>query len=287
MDKSLIISTSIVVIVTTIVGAQFFVHSKVPEFALSSVPSKSIVSRNSNNSSNNNSNISSIGTSVASAAEIPIDVNTNIPILMYHAIDNGPNDLYLNTYHFEQHVANLVQNNYSFITFEDLQKGMVPKKPVIITFDDGYESLYTNAYPILKKYNAKATVFLISNYIGKKLYLNPQEIHEMNDIVSFQSHTATHSDLRKLKVDEIDKEAKSSKETIQQLVSNKVIAYCYPAGKYNNDVLNVTAKYYSYGLTTNLGVYHINNNPYIITRIRIDKTDTGEVFIKKLSRFKL
>jgi peptidoglycan/xylan/chitin deacetylase (PgdA/CDA1 family) len=202
---------------------------------------------------------------------------------MYHAIGDGPNDLYLQTELFEQQIGYLSKNKYNFIDFEDLQKGVIPNKPIILTFDDGYKNLYDNAYPILKKYNAKATIFLISNFIGATGYLSTEEISQINDLVSFQSHTVSHPDLRYESIESVNHQARASKETIQGLVKNKVIAFCYPSGKFNEEVIKITKKYYNYGITIIPGIYSIKDDHYIISRIRINKDDTANSLRKKLS----
>ena len=95
-----------------------------------------------------------------------LQINKNItinkiPVLMYHSISNGNNSLYVSMNKFQQQISFFINSNYNFITFEDLENNNIPDNPMILTFDDGYEDFYTNAYPILEKNNIKATVFII------------------------------------------------------------------------------------------------------------------------------
>ena len=89
-------------------------------------------------------------------------------ILMYHMISNHIkgakfNGLRVNPKDFESQIAYLHVNGWTFFTMNELieKKDNLPLKSVAITFDDGYEDNITNALPILKKYNAKATIYLV------------------------------------------------------------------------------------------------------------------------------
>lgn len=278
MDKSLILFTSTAVILTMLMGAEFIIQP-------GNLDAKEIENKNATVSRSipinsqpppvmNNNNLTT--------TQVKVNDNTLIPILMYHAIGDGPNDLFLSTNHFEDQIYYLAINNYNFMTFEDLHNGLIPQKPIIITFDDGYENLYYNAYPILKKYTAKSTIFLISDVIGSNGYLKTKQINEMNNLVSFQSHTATHPDLRTITLGELDYQTRVSKEKIQSLVKNKVVALCYPSGFFNENVIDYTARQYYYGVSIMYGTYFVKDFPYTMSRIRISKGDTVNILEAKL-----
>ena len=98
-------------------------------------------------------------------------ISNSIPILMYHSISVNPrNTLLVEPNKFEDEIKYLHDANYHTLSFKDLEDWKVGNpiavKPVLITFDDGYKDNYTNAYPILKKYNMKGTVFLVSSFVG-------------------------------------------------------------------------------------------------------------------------
>ena len=99
----------------------------------------------------------------------------NIPILYYHFVKSPGKGatikgLYTSVFHFEWQIKQLTKKGYNFITFEDVVLGKYDEKQknIILTFDDGCESLYFNAFPILKKYNAKAVVYVVTDSIGKR-----------------------------------------------------------------------------------------------------------------------
>lgn len=207
--------------------------------------------------------------------------SSGVPILMYHAVDENAGDLYelyVKTSAFEEQMKFLYDNGYTPITFDDLENYGYFNKPVIITFDDGYANNYENAYPVLKKYNFRAVVFLVSGCIGHTGYLDAAEIKEMGDLVSFQSHTVNHFDLCKLDAGTLDEEFSRSQKEIEAITGLPVTAVAYPYGFYNGAVVAAAAKYYDYAVTVNSGFYDRNVNPRQINRRRVQRTDAIEAF---------
>lgn len=137
------------------------------------------------------------------------DDKVRIPILMYHhfADDEKNPGVVISAEMFESHVIALHDAGYSAITFEELcgfvfDGTELPKRPIIITTDDGYTSVYETAFPILKKYNMKATVFVIGVLYGQTLYKDTQypiypphfgdaeaSIMAQSGVLSIQSHS--------------------------------------------------------------------------------------------------
>lgn len=133
------------------------------------------------------------------------DYTAQVPILMYHHISEDAGDGVLTTSQFEEHLTALQAAGYTAISFEELQAfvergAALPKKPVILTFDDGYQSNLDLAYPILKQHNMKATIFVIGVSIGKDTYkdtgkamiphfsLEQAEDAASSGLISIQSH---------------------------------------------------------------------------------------------------
>lgn len=141
--------------------------------------------------------------SQAGKLSLDLDFAYKVPVLMYHHLESGyyygKSGSTLATEKFEEHMKWLYDNGWQSISVEQLydhltHKAYVSKKSFVITFDDGYESSYTEAYPILKKYGFTATQFLIGNknlatasfYIP---YLKDEQINEMKDVFTFANHT--------------------------------------------------------------------------------------------------
>ena len=115
-----------------------------------------------------------------------------IPCIMYHGVGLESN---LSTEEFEKQIKQIKNmNTYKFEEIQELNY-LIPRKSILLTFDDGYRNNYTNAYPILKKYNKKATIFLNTAYVGiDDDYLTWDQILEMysSGLVDFQLHSHSH-----------------------------------------------------------------------------------------------
>ena len=124
----------------------------------------------------------------------------NVPVLMYHAVGDeiwGYSDLFVSEAGMEEQLQYLQENGYEPIWFSDLAHIEDYEKPVILTFDDGYDDNYTVLYPLLEKYQTKATIFVIGNAMGSQHKMTQEQVYELaaSGLVSIQSHTYTHGNL--------------------------------------------------------------------------------------------
>lgn len=187
-----------------------------------------------------------------------------IPIYMYHSISetvlSEDESLSVKPSDFENHIKFIVENNYTPIFTSDLKHSYKYKKPVVITFDDGYLDNYTTAYPILKKYNIKATFFVISDKIDTDGYMTKEQLKELSDsgIISIQSHCATHPNLCKISLDKVNNEFQKSKLDIEQIINKKVTTISYPYGFTNKEIMKEASKYYDIAFIT-FGVKNYSN----------------------------
>ena len=130
-----------------------------------------------------------------------IAAGSKILVLNYHQVGNTFNPLAITPSDFSTQMAYLINNGYIPITPDELESGLngeieLPEKPVLITFDDGYDDNYLNAFPILKGYGIRATIFVVPAFVGKKNYLTWEQIKEMSDNgISIQSHNLNHTKL--------------------------------------------------------------------------------------------
>lgn len=205
-----------------------------------------------------------------------------VPILAYHAVSDqvyGVEELFVKPSEFYRQMKYLRDNGYTPLSFDELHNYDKYKNPIIISFDDGYVDNYYNAYPILKQFNFKATIFITANFIDKNGYLATQQIKEMSDIISFQSHTLSHLEMDKKTEDILKAECTRSKEIIESITNKPVIAIAYPYGRYNQTVLEVVSDCYHYGVTTKFGIYYKNDNKLDIGRICISRSLKINTFI--------
>ncbi|MCK4859657.1 MAG: polysaccharide deacetylase family protein, partial [Candidatus Omnitrophica bacterium] len=119
-----------------------------------------------------------------------------VPILMYHRFGYEESSLFVEPENFACQMAYLKDKNYNVISLDELVKGIKSNRnfahnSVVITIDDGYKDNYTYGYPVLKKHNFPATIFIIANFMGnKKGYLTWEEIKVMSEQgISFGGHT--------------------------------------------------------------------------------------------------
>ncbi|SDF20351.1 hypothetical protein SPACI_013590 [Sporomusa acidovorans DSM 3132] len=201
-----------------------------------------------------------------------------VPVLNYHQINNqSHNSLTLSDSEFEAQIKYLYKHGYTPIGPDELadylQNGTeLPSKPILITFDDGYEDNYQVAYPILKKYHFKATIFLITDFIGNNnRYLTWDQIKEMSDNgISFESHTLSHIALPKASDEEIRAQLLRSKEGLEWRLGKKVEYLAYPGGEYDQRVIGLVKETgYRAAFTVNFGRDRVNCTLFTLNRIPI------------------
>lgn len=204
-----------------------------------------------------------------------------VPILVYHSVSDRPvgiKSLSVTVKEFEAQLRFLGEHGYTAIGFNELNDFKAYTRPVIVTFDDGYEDNYTNAYPLLKKYGIRATVFMIAGRIDKPGYLTRAEIAGMLDLVSFQSHTVTHASLSALGTAELREELSASKELIAAATGAPVNVLSYPDGKYNGRVLREASGLYDFAVTTDYGCYRAGSDRLRIRRAYVTRNLTMKGF---------
>lgn len=240
---------------------------------------------------------------------VPFKKIFHIPFLMYHSIsDDTEQEVHpyfkVNTSPetFNEHMKFLNENNYTVISLynigEKLKSKETDKKCVVITFDDGFQDFYTNAFPILEKYRFTATMFLPAAYINDKKnsfkgkeYLNWREIRELHgNNVTFGSHTMTHPKLVSLTETEVKNELCESKKVIEDKIGTPIETFSYPFAFPEE---NKNFKYfikktlqgcgYKIGVTTILGTVSPNDDPYLLKRIPVNSCDDLAFFKAKLS----
>lgn len=169
-------------------------------------------------------------------------------------------------------------------------------KLIALTFDDGYQDFYENAYPVLREYGYPSTVFLVSDLIGKENLWDYQErgirkrllaweriIEMKNRGVVFGSHSKTHPFLSKLSDAEIAHEVKGSKDAIEERLDMPVEFFCYPSGDYDERVVNAVKQAGFLGaVTTKRGLAHRGDDPLEIRRSFIRLNTHPLLFMYKL-----
>ncbi|MBD3378858.1 MAG: polysaccharide deacetylase family protein [Candidatus Omnitrophica bacterium] len=221
-----------------------------------------------------------------------------VPILMYHAVsDKGSGSLYVSPENFSRQMAYLEKSGYKVISLDELVSGIregrpVDRNSVVITFDDGHEDNFTNAFPVLAKYGFPATVFLITGYMGeRKGYLNWDQVLLMQQSgIAFGAHTRNDIYLPAISGDpeKLWREVRGSGDDIHDMTGKPPLYFCYPIGGFNDKVKNAVKKAgYKGACTTNRGSDRFNRDVYELTRVKVTNSDTTKPlhFRAKLSGY--
>lgn len=227
------------------------------------------------------------------AGFIQIRTATGIPVLNYHQVEpKDGNPLTLWPEQFEAQMEYLAAEGYTTITIDEMMDALengtsLPEKSVIITFDDGYADNYEYAYPILKKYGFKATIFLIYDFTNTyPNYLTWDQVAEMkaSGLIHFESHTMTHANLAELtSVDELRHEIADSHDLLSEKLGYDMHYIAYPGGRVNEEIERITsAAGYRGGFTVHYGLSTPTEGRYQMDRIPIFGAN-----MHTLTRFKL
>jgi len=213
--------------------------------------------------------------------------NYVVPILMYHSVSPGAqpqNRLAILPGAFERQMRFLKKNHYNVLPLDSVvnlikEKKKIPPKTLAITFDDGYKDNYTYAFPILKKYNLSATIFVIIKEIGRPDRLSWDEIKTVQDsgIINIGSHALGPEPLINIKSeDELRKEIFDSKKILEEKLGRKINAFSYPGGRFNEQMRQLVIDAgYKFAVVTNPGKKIANDNLLALKRLRISSSSNN------------
>ena len=227
-------------------------------------------------------------------------------ILMYHMISEAEkgakfNGLRVAPDQFEKQLQWFNQNNWTFIKMSQLieKTSKLPPKSVALTFDDGFEDNYTHAYPLMKKYGASGTLYLVidrhnrdwssdkkahhnSGELMHEPKLSDTQISEMLDSGVFElgAHTITHANLAKLSGQQKQLEIENSKQQLEQLFNTNITSFAYPFGIYDQQDVNIVNNSgFISAVTTEVGISPAPyTDPMKLKRVKISGKDNFLAF---------
>lgn len=190
-------------------------------------------------------------------------------VLEYHAIGSHPDwpqGMVIAPATFEKHLQYMQENGYHMVTVAELAERLTSGKPmdkyIALSFDDGYTDNYTEAFPLLKKYGARGTFAVINSKIGGKIYMNAQQLKEMQAAgMEIASHTFSHNRLEDIDSVYLDWEIGVSKYDLEKRLLPKdatVKTLAYPCGSYNEQCI---AKLKQFGYVAALTGNEFLNTP--------------------------
>ena len=225
------------------------------------------------------------------------------PVLMYHNVTTDKslvaNDdtLHITPDTLEEHLIALSDAGYTPVSFEEyylyrMAGADLPENPILITFDDGYSGNYDYAYPLLKKYNTKAVIFVITSRMGARYTEFPHfswdEAREMEDsgFVEIERHSYSHPDFSSLTYAETVLEMRLAKYQIETNMNKKCRFFAYPYGKINPSSTLVAQKAgYSMVLVGREKSGDLSEeNVFEIPRFTVRGTYSGDDLVELISR---
>lgn len=228
----------------------------------------------------------------------PVEFSLDLPVLTYHYIRVPPNpeedklgyNLSTSPQNFQKQMDYLKEREYHTLSPNELYQALkdkktLPQKSVLLTFDDGYRDFYKNAFPVLKELNLKATVFVVTGFVGDKAgrYLTWNQIKEMDKsgLITFGSHTEHHVDLtRETKAQQ---ELAKSKEILEKNLGKEVMIFAYPGGKFDTQSVKLVSKSgYNLAFTTQIGTKMSFEDRFALPRVRISGGLSLKSFPEKL-----
>jgi peptidoglycan/xylan/chitin deacetylase (PgdA/CDA1 family) len=227
-------------------------------------------------------------------ARSPVARTTPVPILMYHVIAPAPEEaaypgLFVAPSLFAQHMAYLARHRYHVVTLQQVWDHWhggtaLPAKPVVVSFDDGFGSWYTQALPILRKHGWVGTMNLAVSHLNAK----DIRVAWVRKLVAagweLDSHTLTHPDLTLLKGRDLRREVARSRAVLRTRFGVEVNFFCYPSGRYDERVIEQVRRAGYLGATTTVGGFAVPGEAFVLRRVRVDGSDDSVTLGAKLAR---
>lgn len=226
-------------------------------------------------------------------------------VLMYHNIGIPPRQtvlrgIYVTPRMFKFQMWYLKSAGFRVVPLKEIilfmRGGVSDENLAAITFDDGYQDFYENAFPVLKVYNYPSTIFLVSDLVGKenlwdnervgvrKKLLDWKSIEKLKgEGVTFGSHSRSHPFISSLSQEDVIDEVANSRSCLEEKLQLPVEFFCYPYGDYDARVVKAVKEAgYSGGFTTKRGLVHRGDDPFEIRRCLIRNSTHPLLFILRL-----
>jgi len=214
-----------------------------------------------------------------------------IPILLYHHIGfslKGESVYYVSPESFDQQMNLLYQWGYKTISVELLTRALnegaeLPPKPILLTFDDGTETTYTTALPLMQRYNFTGTTYIVYNYVGISNYMSADQIRALYAAGwEIGSHGLSHIDLT-TRTDRQEDEIVESRRKLEAMLDVPILSFAYPFGAYDIDSLHYVHDA-GYIAAMGLGNESLqgNRNLFYLYRQAVKGTDDLGTFASRL-----
>lgn len=210
------------------------------------------------------------------------------PVLMYHYISTPPEnadavltDLAVTPENFAAQLDYLAEAGFTTISMSELWQGLngeiaLPERPIVLTFDDGYQDAYAHATPLMLERGMKGTFYIAGHFMEQPGYLTWQQANEMRGAgMEIGCHSLTHGDMYTMTADEQRVEIEQSTAMIEAASGVRPTTFCYPLGRFNRTTRLLLNEYgYHTAVTTSDATVIYRTNPYRMGRVRIRNRTT-------------
>lgn len=220
---------------------------------------------------------------VAKEAESEM-IGVKVPVLMYHYIENpghdkGRDKLLVPPALLEEQLKYLQGNGWTVVDLDLLSAGLkdpktLPAKPIILTFDDGYNDFFSQAWPIIKKYNVKATLYVLGRGPEKdaNAYLSDDQLRELarSPLITIAAHTQDHAYLKGRSELFQRYEIIRSKERLEEITGKLVRHFAYPYGAFDEMSIKLVKEAgFLTAASTIIGTTNNESSRFVLHRVRI------------------
>jgi peptidoglycan/xylan/chitin deacetylase (PgdA/CDA1 family) len=224
-------------------------------------------------------------------------MSTSLPVLTLHAIEDGSSTISFPPRLFRHGMARLHERGFRTLPLLDVvgdlrRRQPLPSQSLVITFDDGYRSVYEEAFPVLQEHRMSATIFLAVGKPGPARFpwqrlpslegrsmLSWAEIREMHRWgIAMGAHTLTHQDLTRLPVQRAEAEMRDSKATIEDALGAPVECFAYPHGRHDAPSRALARRYFFCACGDRLGLLRPGSDPYALERVETYYLTTARLF---------
>jgi hypothetical protein len=205
---------------------------------------------------------------------------------MFHALEDGSDPIAFPGGLFERLLQGLRRAAVPVVSLADVSRDpngypTLPERAIVITFDDGYRSVFDVAFPRLREYDMPATVFLTAGEVGPdngpdgrlpsmegREMISWREARTMGQSgIEFGAHTVTHADLTRLGLEDVQREMLDSKTAIGEALGQPVVSFAYPFGRYDEQSLSLARQHFACACSTRLGFAGHRSDRYRLPRV--------------------
>lgn len=212
-----------------------------------------------------------------------------LPIVMYHRVSDKalPNDggRVLPTLEFEEQLMLLRDEGYTTLLACEYQKILsgemeCPEKPIMLTFDDGYDDNLLEAYPLLRRYRMKANFYIITGSIGAMGHMTESQLIRIDPrYVEIGSHTVNHCALRNCSRNRLIRELVDSRLALEFMLGREVKSFAFPYGAYDELAIEIVkGAGYEIAFTTERGLNDWAGSPHELKRVTVARGMPLSVF---------